>query len=176
MGHSMGRVHMQKQDLNTMNLMKFKVTHPLPCSPQPTAFSPPQFFFSRAFLQLPFSMLCRTLFSHESALKVQSSLTPPPPPPSGHKAQDFCRPPLGRCCCSSSGWGQQRWGGGEPVQELARHSIRIINTGGLAGADRCGSKRAPKREGRCQPDDERSGSRGFTNGHSVINTKEPPLR
>jgi hypothetical protein len=25
MGHSMGRVHMQKQDLNTMNLMKFKV-------------------------------------------------------------------------------------------------------------------------------------------------------
>ena len=30
MGHSMGRVHMQKQDLNTMNLMKFKVTPPLP--------------------------------------------------------------------------------------------------------------------------------------------------
>lgn len=26
MGHSMGRVHMQKQDLNTMNLMKFKGT------------------------------------------------------------------------------------------------------------------------------------------------------
>ncbi len=28
MGHSMGRVHMQKQDLNTMNLMKFKVCPP----------------------------------------------------------------------------------------------------------------------------------------------------
>jgi hypothetical protein len=30
MGHSMGRVHIQKQDLNTMNLMKFKVSPPFP--------------------------------------------------------------------------------------------------------------------------------------------------
>jgi hypothetical protein len=36
MGHSMGRVHMQKQDLNTMNLMKFKVP---PARPLPAVFS-----------------------------------------------------------------------------------------------------------------------------------------
>ncbi len=33
MGHSMGRVHMQKQDLNTMNLMKFKVPPSVICIP-----------------------------------------------------------------------------------------------------------------------------------------------
>ena len=47
MGHSMGRVHMQKQDLNTMNLMKFKVRLPLcnfvpNCSP---VLSPPLLVF-----------------------------------------------------------------------------------------------------------------------------------
>jgi hypothetical protein len=45
MGHSMGRVHMQKQDLNTMNLMKFKV-------------SPPSLVFPLPFFCLRFLFFC----------------------------------------------------------------------------------------------------------------------
>jgi hypothetical protein len=69
MGHSMGRVHMQKQDLNTMNLMKFKVISV-------------QFFFARLF------------YLAIAPSPVIITLTPL----SGHQAQDVSRSPLWRRC------------------------------------------------------------------------------
>jgi hypothetical protein len=100
MGHSMGRVHMQKQDLNTMNLMKFKVRSPHPTS---VANRP------RALPSLPRVLNAFIYFNHVTA--------------SGHEAQDVGSAALRRSGSGGRQSGQRRRRGVKSLQELTRHSI-----------------------------------------------------
>jgi len=114
MGHSMGRAHMQKQDLNTMNLMKFKVTPPLP------PFSAAGFLFRAS---CSFAASCPFLPLHVG-VKCIITLTHV-----GRRAPSARRRPGARAGDAAAAGGKEGSSGTarrrQPLQEHARYSDSV---------------------------------------------------
>ena len=115
MGHAMGRVHMQKQDLNTMNLMKFKVSLwiSIPAIAIASALLRCHLWTRKRFHACNAPFCCQICIGSCACF------------PSGHKAQDFGCSPLGRRCCGRRRGQQRGWCGRQSLQEHSGHSIRI---------------------------------------------------